>query len=224
MNLNQVISDKTRQTELWQELTHKDEMYKIEVISLIKRFQLEFRSSPRCSKIKFNDIEQLLHNLPRISTPINQNQGTKISNPQVLDVENLQLKNEFSTSFHTLDPSMGQAQLKEIQKLKECPQLSGKGKYDHMKFLRVIDMIEEYFEFPDRLVIAIFNTLFNRSDHRCYIKLRQAHGHQSWTWWKTQILNKWANDAWIFKVETAFEYSKLNAEKDRALPWFFQQE
>ncbi|MBW0508793.1 hypothetical protein O181_048508 [Austropuccinia psidii MF-1] len=33
MKLNQVTSDNTRKTELWQELTHKEDMYKIEVIN-----------------------------------------------------------------------------------------------------------------------------------------------------------------------------------------------
>ena len=32
-----------------------------------------------------------------------------------------------------------------------------------------------------------------------------------------------ANDAWRFKVETAFESAKFNADKDKALPWFCQQ-
>ncbi|MBW0564098.1 hypothetical protein O181_103813 [Austropuccinia psidii MF-1] len=59
--------------------------------------------------------------------------------------------------------------------------------------------------------------------HRWYIKLGREHGHQSWTWWKTQIINKWANDAWRLKFETAFESAKFNADKDKALPWFCQQ-
>ncbi|MBW0530669.1 hypothetical protein O181_070384 [Austropuccinia psidii MF-1] len=84
-------------------------------------------------------------------------------------------------------------------------------------------MIKKDFELPERLVIEIFNTLFTRSAHRWYIKLRQAHGHQIWTWWETKIIIKWANDAWRFKVETAFESAKFNANKDKALPWFFQQ-
>ncbi|MBW0585034.1 hypothetical protein O181_124749 [Austropuccinia psidii MF-1] len=92
-----------------------------------------------------------------------------------------------------------------------------------MEFIRGIDMIKEDFELPDKLVTARFNTLFTRSAHRWYIKIRQAHGHQSWTWWKTQIINKWANDAWRFKVETAIESSKFNADKDKALPWFCQE-
>ncbi|MBW0557477.1 hypothetical protein O181_097192 [Austropuccinia psidii MF-1] len=92
-----------------------------------------------------------------------------------------------------------------------------------MEFIREIDMIKEDFELPDRLVKSRFNTFFTRSAHRWYVKLRQAHGHQSWTWWKTQIINKLANDAWSFKVQTAFEYSEFNADKDTALPWFCQQ-
>ncbi|MBW0530076.1 hypothetical protein O181_069791 [Austropuccinia psidii MF-1] len=118
---------------------------------------------------------------------------------------------------------MGHALLKEVQEAKEWPHFSGEGGYDHMEFVRGIDMIREDFELPDRLVTARFNTLFTRSAHRWYIKLSQAHEHQSWTWWKSQIINKWANDAWRFKVETAFEASKFDSDKDEALPWFFQQ-
>ncbi|MBW0486290.1 hypothetical protein O181_026005 [Austropuccinia psidii MF-1] len=99
---------------------------------------------------------------------------------------------------------MGQEILKEVPKLKEWPHFSAEGEYDHMEFIRGIQMIEEDFELPDRLVKAIFNTLFTRSAHRWYIKLRWAYGHQCWTEWKTQIINKWANDAGRFKAETAF--------------------
>ena len=59
-----------------------------------------------------NDIEQLLNTLPRMSTPLNQNEGTEIPNPQVLDIETSQLKKEFSTYFNNFEPSMGKALLK----------------------------------------------------------------------------------------------------------------
>ncbi|MBW0565505.1 hypothetical protein O181_105220 [Austropuccinia psidii MF-1] len=122
-----------------------------------------------------------------MSTPLNQNKGTRIPKSQVFEVENSQLENEFSISFHNVEPSISQAFLKEVTKLKEWPHFSGEGEYDHMEFIRGIDMIQEDFELPDRLVTARFNTLFTRSSHRWYIKLRQAHEHQSWNWWKTQI-------------------------------------
>ncbi|MBW0546003.1 hypothetical protein O181_085718 [Austropuccinia psidii MF-1] len=158
-----------------------------------------------------------------MSTPLNQNEGTRIPNPQVLEVENSQLNNKYFTSFHNLESSITQALLKEAPKLKEWPHFSGEEEFDHMEFIRGIQMIKEYFELPDRLVTERFNPLFIGSAHRWYIKLRQAHGHQSWTWWKTQIINKWANNAWRFEVETALEYTYFNADKDKALPWFCQQ-
>ncbi|MBW0543006.1 hypothetical protein O181_082721 [Austropuccinia psidii MF-1] len=118
---------------------------------------------------------------------------------------------------------MSQGLLKEVPKLKECPHFSGEGEYYQMELIRGIDMFKEDFSLPDRFLTARFSTLFTRSSHRCYIKVIQAHGHQSWTWWKTQILNKWANDVLRFKVETAFQSAKFNADKDKALPWVCQQ-
>ncbi|MBW0563768.1 hypothetical protein O181_103483 [Austropuccinia psidii MF-1] len=97
---------------------------------------------------------------------------------------------------------MGQALLKEVPKLKEWPHFSGEGKYDHIELIRGIEMMKEDFELPDRLVTARFNTLFTRSAHRWYIKLRNAHGHQ---------------------METAFESAKFNSDKDKDLPCFCQQ-
>ncbi|MBW0575192.1 hypothetical protein O181_114907 [Austropuccinia psidii MF-1] len=190
MKLNQITSDNTRQTKLWQKLTNKEDKYKIEVINWIQSFQHELRNSQRCSSSKINDIKQLPHTLPTMSTPLNQNEGTRTPKPQVLEVKNSQLKNKFSNSFNNLEPSIGQALLKEVPKLKEWPHFSVTGEYDHMELIRGIEMIKEDFELPERLVTERFNTLFTRSAHRWYIKLRHTHGHQSWIWWKTQIINK----------------------------------
>ncbi|MBW0551118.1 hypothetical protein O181_090833 [Austropuccinia psidii MF-1] len=158
-----------------------------------------------------------------MSTPLKQDEGAGIPNPQVLDVENSQLKNKFYIHFHNLDSTTGQALLDEVPKTKVWPHFSGEEEYDHIEFIRGIDMIKEDFEFPYRLVAARLNTLYSILDHRWYIKLRQAHGNQSWTWWQTKIINKWSNDSWRFEVETAFESAKFNADKEKALPWFFQQ-
>ncbi|MBW0580519.1 hypothetical protein O181_120234 [Austropuccinia psidii MF-1] len=81
MRLNQFTSDNTRPAELWQELTHKEGMYKIEIINLIQAFQHEYRNSQRCSNSKMNDIEQRLNTLPRSSTFLNKNEGRRIPNP-----------------------------------------------------------------------------------------------------------------------------------------------
>ncbi|MBW0495803.1 hypothetical protein O181_035518 [Austropuccinia psidii MF-1] len=87
MKLNQVTADDTRQAELCQELTHKEDMYKIEVINLIQAFQHEYKNYQRYSNSKMNDIEQILNTIPRMSTPLNQNEGKRITNPQSLDCD-----------------------------------------------------------------------------------------------------------------------------------------
>ncbi|MBW0576182.1 hypothetical protein O181_115897 [Austropuccinia psidii MF-1] len=223
MEFNQVTCDKTRKTDLWQELKYKEEMYKIEVIDSIQSFQHEFRNSKRCSTSKMNEIQHLLHSLPRMYTPMNQNEAKRNSNLHSLNLENLHLKNGFSTYFHNLEPSRGQSHLKEVPKHKEWHHFSGEGEYDYMKLMRGIDMIREDFELQERLVTAKYNTFFTKSAHRWHIKLRQAHGHQIWTWWKTQIINIRTNDAWRFKVEKTFESAKFNSENDKALARFCQQ-
>ncbi|MBW0513082.1 hypothetical protein O181_052797 [Austropuccinia psidii MF-1] len=88
---------------------------------------------------------------------------------------------------------MGLALLKEVPKLKQWPHFSGEGEYDQMEFIGCIEMIKEDFELPDRLVTGRFNTLFTGSAHR-----------------------------W-FEVETEFGYFEFNSDKEKALPWFFQQ-
>ncbi|MBW0550214.1 hypothetical protein O181_089929 [Austropuccinia psidii MF-1] len=91
MKLNQITSNNTRKTELWQDLTQTEDNHKTNVIDSIQSLQHEFRNSQRCKNSKMNDIEQLLHTLPRMSTPLNKNEGTRIPNSQVLEVENSQL-------------------------------------------------------------------------------------------------------------------------------------
>ncbi|MBW0570078.1 hypothetical protein O181_109793 [Austropuccinia psidii MF-1] len=104
MKLNQITCDSTSKTELWQELTQTEDNHKTNLINSIQSLQHEFRNSQRCTNITMNDIEQLPHTLPRMSTPLNQNEVTRIPNPQVLEVENSQLNNEYSTSLHNLEP------------------------------------------------------------------------------------------------------------------------
>ncbi|MBW0559680.1 hypothetical protein O181_099395 [Austropuccinia psidii MF-1] len=112
IKINEVISDNTKQTEIWNELTSKEDDHKKKLITSIQSLQHELRNSQRCNNSKMNDIEQLLNTLSRMSTPLNQNEGTGIPKPKVLGSENYHLKNKFSTSFHNLEPSLGQELLK----------------------------------------------------------------------------------------------------------------
>ncbi|MBW0568367.1 hypothetical protein O181_108082 [Austropuccinia psidii MF-1] len=53
--------------------------------------------------------------------------------------------------------------------------------------------------------------------------MRIDHGRQDWSWWKSEVFTKWANNSWRFKMENAFENSIFDSEKDKPLTWFFKQ-
>ncbi|MBW0542352.1 hypothetical protein O181_082067 [Austropuccinia psidii MF-1] len=163
MKLNQIISYNNRQTELWKGMTIKEEIYEIELINYTQGFQNEVRNATRYITSRMNEIEKLLHTLSIMSTRLNKSEGIRYSNPQVLYVENAQIKNEISASFHTLELSIGQGPLKEVPKLKEWPHFSGEGEYDHMEFIRGIEMIKEYFVLQDIFVTV---TMKKSDPHR----------------------------------------------------------
>ncbi|MBW0574966.1 hypothetical protein O181_114681, partial [Austropuccinia psidii MF-1] len=53
--------------------------------------------------------------------------------------------------------------------------------------------------------------------------MRIDHGKHDWSWWKSEVITKWANNSWRFKMENAFESAIFNSDKDKPLTWFFWQ-
>ncbi|MBW0553705.1 hypothetical protein O181_093420 [Austropuccinia psidii MF-1] len=53
--------------------------------------------------------------------------------------------------------------------------------------------------------------------------MRIDHGKYDWSSWKSEVITKWANNSWSFKMENAFESAICNSEKDKPLTWFFKQ-
>ncbi|MBW0508566.1 hypothetical protein O181_048281 [Austropuccinia psidii MF-1] len=53
--------------------------------------------------------------------------------------------------------------------------------------------------------------------------MRQDHGKHDWSWWRSEVITKWANNSWRSKLEKAFESAILNSENDKPLTWFFKQ-
>ncbi|MBW0533128.1 hypothetical protein O181_072843 [Austropuccinia psidii MF-1] len=84
-------------------------------------------------------------------------------------------------------------------------------------------MFEEDFNIPDKCISARLHSLFTKSAKKWYYKMRQDHGKHSGPWWKEQIISKWANDSWRFKMENSFKESIFNIERDRPMPCFLKQ-
>ncbi|MBW0503492.1 hypothetical protein O181_043207 [Austropuccinia psidii MF-1] len=53
--------------------------------------------------------------------------------------------------------------------------------------------------------------------------MRKEHGKHYWHWCKSEIITKWANNSWRFKIENSLENEILNSDKDKPLTWFLKQ-
>ncbi|MBW0510017.1 hypothetical protein O181_049732 [Austropuccinia psidii MF-1] len=124
-----------------------------------------------------------------------------------------------------LTPFLGENVIsaKDIPKLKEWPTFSGEGEYNHIEFIRTIDMLQEDFHIPDEIIVGKLQSLFTRTAKKWYYKMKQDHEKHDWVWWKSEMITNWANTSLRFKMEIAFESSIFNSEKDKPLTWFFKQ-
>ncbi|MBW0511767.1 hypothetical protein O181_051482 [Austropuccinia psidii MF-1] len=125
----------------------------------------------------------------------------------------------------SLTPSLGEIVIsaKDIPKFKELATFSGEGEYNHIEFIRTIDMLQEDFHITDEMLVGKLHSLFTRTSKKWYYKMRQDNGKHDWSWWKYEMIAKWANNSWRFKMANAFESAIFNSEKDKPLTWFFKQ-
>ncbi|MBW0575914.1 hypothetical protein O181_115629 [Austropuccinia psidii MF-1] len=116
-------------------------------------------------------------------------------------------------------PILGESptRARDIPNLEEWPRFSVEGEYNHVEFIRTIDMLQEYFHIPDEIIIGKLHSLFTRNEKKCYYKMRLDHVKHDWPWWKCEIIIEWANNSWRFKMENPFESAIINLEKDKPL-------
>ncbi|MBW0533901.1 hypothetical protein O181_073616 [Austropuccinia psidii MF-1] len=84
-------------------------------------------------------------------------------------------------------------------------------------------MLQEDFHIPDEIIVGKLQSLSTRTAKKWYHKMRQDHGKHYWYWWKSEVIKKWANNSWRFKMGNAFESAILNSEKDKPLTWFLKK-
>ncbi|MBW0581394.1 hypothetical protein O181_121109 [Austropuccinia psidii MF-1] len=116
-----------------------------------------------------------------------------------------------------------QVLIKEAPQLKEWPALTGECEYDHISFIKAIDMLKEDYAIPDELITERLHSLFGKYAKRWYYGIRQPNGKKTWSWWKNEIISKWENDYWRYKIENAFKNSFFDPDKDKPLTWFLKQ-
>ncbi|MBW0467176.1 hypothetical protein O181_006891 [Austropuccinia psidii MF-1] len=132
-----------------------------------------------------------------------------------------EIKDPFMTELSHQDNN--KVLMKEVPQSKELPTLTGDGQYDKMSFIKTIDMLAEDYSIPDELITSRLNSLFVKYAKRWYHGIRQTNGKNTWSWWKNEIITKWANDAWRYKIENEFENSFFGPNKDKPLTWFLKK-
>ncbi|MBW0562440.1 hypothetical protein O181_102155, partial [Austropuccinia psidii MF-1] len=158
-------------------------------------------------------INEASSNIPKLSTPFYH-----IRSP-VKPTE--ELTNPFITELS--HQNNNQVLMKEAPQSKEWPTFTGEGEYDHMSFIKTIDMLKEDYSIPDELITERLHSLFEKSAQRWYYGIRQINGKNTWSWWKQEIITKWKNDAWRYKIKNEFENSFLDPDKAKPLAWFLKQ-
>ncbi|MBW0570430.1 hypothetical protein O181_110145 [Austropuccinia psidii MF-1] len=101
--------------------------------------------------------------MPNLSTPFSH-----IRSPVKPKEE---LTNPFTTDLSHQDNN--QVLMQKAHQLKEWPTFTGEGEYDHMSFIKTIDMLQEDYAIPDELITARLHSLFEKSAKRWYYGIRQ---------------------------------------------------
>ncbi|MBW0578574.1 hypothetical protein O181_118289 [Austropuccinia psidii MF-1] len=106
-------------------------------------------------------------------------------------------KEEITNPFITdlSDKDNNQVLMKEEPQLKEWTTFTGEGEYCHMSFIKTIDMLQDDYTIRDDLITSRLHSLFDKSSKRWYYGIRQTNGKTTWSWWKQEIITKWANYA-----------------------------
>ncbi|MBW0553728.1 hypothetical protein O181_093443 [Austropuccinia psidii MF-1] len=179
-------------------------------------FQEQLERSGKARLELKEDIQSSINNIslkndfPRQSIPI-------------LDRNVLNLNNDLDHTVSSNAEVETSCNFKYIPRLEEWPTFSGEGEYNHMEFMNTVNMLKEDFNIPDIYISARLHSLFTKSAKKWYYKIRQDNGKHYWTWWKEQIISKWANYSWRFKMENSFEEAIFNIERYRPMSWFLKQ-
>ncbi|MBW0518005.1 hypothetical protein O181_057720 [Austropuccinia psidii MF-1] len=146
-------------------------------------FQEQLEKSDKARFEVKEDIQSIINNvslkndLSRQSTPI------IARNP-------LNLNNDLSHTTESNAEVETACNFKGITRLEEWPTFSSEGEYNHIQFMKTIDMFKEDFNIPDEYISFRLHSLFTKLAKKWYYKMRKDFGKHSRPWWKEGIISK----------------------------------
>ncbi|MBW0543067.1 hypothetical protein O181_082782 [Austropuccinia psidii MF-1] len=110
----------------------------------------DIQSEMRLITEKMDKMKEANLNMPKLSTPFYH-----MRSPVQPEEE---IKNSFITDLS--HKYKNQVLIKEALQLKGWPTFTSEGQYDHMSFIKTIDMLQEDYSIPDELITARLHSLF----------------------------------------------------------------
>ncbi|MBW0529198.1 hypothetical protein O181_068913 [Austropuccinia psidii MF-1] len=105
--------------------------------------------------------------------------------------------------------------LKQIPEASSWPKFSGSGEHDHFELIDYIDgLLINVPSILDYWINARLNTSFKFHASILYTEMKEIHGRRNWPWWKSQIIQKYSNGAWIWQKTMSFDSDKYSVDKD----------
>ncbi|MBW0574089.1 hypothetical protein O181_113804, partial [Austropuccinia psidii MF-1] len=167
---------------------------------------------------KKDKINEANLNMQKLSTPFSHMRSPvkpkeEITNPFITDLSHQDNK---------------QLLMKSAPQLKEWPTFTGESEYEHMSFIKKIDMLQEDYSIPDELITETLYSLFEKYAKRWYYGIRKINEEYinsledivtrtkiSRTWKKVDI--KSPNKAFIKKDEQRepFKTNTTNINEQR---------
>ncbi|MBW0575470.1 hypothetical protein O181_115185 [Austropuccinia psidii MF-1] len=105
--------------------------------------------------------------------------------------------------------------LKQLPEASSWPKFSETGEYDHMELIDYIDgLFTDVPSIPDYCITARLNTDFKGHASIWYTQMKEIHGRKNWPWWRSQIIQKYRNDTWIWQKTLSFGNDRYTVDKD----------
>ncbi|MBW0588590.1 hypothetical protein O181_128305 [Austropuccinia psidii MF-1] len=104
----------------------------------------DIQSEIRLITDKMDKINGANLNMPKLSTPFSHIRSPVKPKEELTNPFITELRHQYNDQFL----------MKEAPQLKEWPKFTGEGEYDHMSFIKTIDMLQEDYAIPDELITA----------------------------------------------------------------------
>ncbi|MBW0557330.1 hypothetical protein O181_097045 [Austropuccinia psidii MF-1] len=132
----------------------------------------DIQSEIRLITKKMNKINEANLHTPKLSTPFSHIRSPvkpkeEITNPFMKELSNQE---------------NNKVLIKEAPQLKELPTFTGEGEYDHMSFIKTIDILQEDYSIQDELITSRLHSLFGKSAKRWSYGIRQTKDKNTWSW------------------------------------------